>query len=1720
MDKEALNDWTIPELKAELERRQLSTQHRLKQDLVERLFAALEVEEKDEDFQDPTEDDDVTNPTRRGDRSAGNGSGQREIVPSQTSRGHSSRQDSLLLQSNNITGDNDLLRRDQRIPSIINPVRTNVQIKKVPLPEFSGLRKDWPEFRSVWKELAENAGLGEVALAFELKRNVRGAAKERIQNIYASRPEAYTMIWNRLEEYYDDPSAAVQSALGELNKLKVVHEGDHKALVRFVDTVEGVHAQLEEIELVDSVSLREVDSMHALLPPSVQRLWLHTYMRLDKPKKIRPFNDFLEFLRIERSASLRISENTSHARVRVNHADRVRPQSTVGDEQQPRGDKCALPGHDGHTTAECSEFKNLDVDARYEALKRVQACFRCFLYHRRRDCPSEGPCPACNRGMHHELLCRNVRNTTSMNISVERRENGILPIQSVVMGGGRFMNILYDGGSSSSYVTYRAASRFGARVLGKYQLDVIKVGNVKSTMNTTLFAIPIKTATGQIVEIKAFGMDKISGPLSEEPEINVLKSIFPGFNVELLQRRGKFVDLLLGTDYYGLHPKNEIRGVGDLSIMKGSLGYSLVGKHARLQSSARRDTFMINRVQALRLEDFICGEELGTQVDVKCGGCRCNKCPVVGSTYSFKEEQEIQIIRENLKYDSDKSAWVTDYPWIKDPYLLPDNYSNALGSLKSLERKLGKNPAMADIYSAQIEDMVEREVARKLSDEEIRNYEGPKYYLSHLAVTNEKSHSTPTRIVFNSSQICQGVSLNSFLAKGPDAYLNNILGLYLKWRSHKYAVVGDIRKMFNSVYINYKEQHCHRFLWRNLNTATQPDIYVIMRVNMGDRPAPAISTEALYKTADMFNDGNEEAVFFIKECSYVDDLTYSHNNKTDLELLVNRVEGILGKGGFRIKAWIFSGEILPEGENTNVRVLGTMWNPRQDFMTYDIPDSLFYSVSNGKKLTANSKMTRRMVLERTMKIWDPLGLLSPFTLLGKIYLRETWENKLGWDEDMSFGLKLKWVRFFENMCELKKLEYGRSLTPLDATGDPTLILVSDGSNIGYGCAAYILWNTRDGKVWCRLIMAKGKIAPLAKKLGTPQMELNGAVLSKRVREIIVKETRFNFDKIIHLVDSETVLKMLNKVSTRFKLYEGVRIGDIQAATNGDMTSWYWIPGKTNIADWLTRGKEPNQIGPLSEWFKGPEIFYRPMEEWGLKPGCNVQLVPVETHTSVAKVRRAQTFVYERFGSFGKILGAIARVFNILRYKSFKGGGDKYLSGDLIVEARNWVVKDVQSEMSGEIELGAKGPFRRLRLDEIDGIWVVGSRMSRYNPLSGDENLPILLPNKHYVTKLVMQDAHVRTGHRGRDATLARFREKFWIVQGGKLAAAIVNNCRKCKLRDPKCMRQSMGDLPEARLRPESVFNRVMLDLFGPYKIRGEVQKRTTGKGYVVIFTDLCMRAVHMEVVYGYDTDSFLLALKRFANTRGWPRTIFSDPGSQLVGAEKELKNMWTTLDKGKLTYEGCSRGLTWVFGPADSPWHQGAVESLVKSAKRAIHFAIQNQRLTATEFQTVVTEISNLLNERPIGVIRGDEDVPQVLTPNSLLLGRNTAENPGPTGIPGSLAKRFAQVELITEKFWSRWIQKYAPMMVVQKKWLPSCRNLMPGDVVLVYDDSVVKGKYRMAMVSETFPGNDGRVRKVKVKYKNFKINERVFEYKGAADCEIIRSVHKLVLLVANNDLI
>ena len=129
---------------------------------------------------------------------------------------------------------------------------TNVQVKKMSLPTFN----DWPEFKAVWKSVAEAVYANKTALAHELKRSVKGEANKRIRSVYITKPEAYDVMWRRLENYYEDVEASVQAALEDLHKLKAVSEDDYKGLVELIDEIESAYSQLEELNQLNILTMR------------------------------------------------------------------------------------------------------------------------------------------------------------------------------------------------------------------------------------------------------------------------------------------------------------------------------------------------------------------------------------------------------------------------------------------------------------------------------------------------------------------------------------------------------------------------------------------------------------------------------------------------------------------------------------------------------------------------------------------------------------------------------------------------------------------------------------------------------------------------------------------------------------------------------------------------------------------------------------------------------------------------------------------------------------------------------------------------------------------------------------------------------------------------------------------------------------------------------------------------------------------------------------------------------------------------------------------------------------------------------------------------------------------------------------------------------------------------------------------------------------------------
>ena len=201
---------------------------------------------------------------------------------------------------------------------------------------------------------------------------------------------------------------------------------------------------------------------------------------------------------------------------------------------------------------------------------------------------------------------------------------------------------------------------------------------------------------------------------------------------------------------------------------------------------------------------------------------------------------------------------------------------------------------------------------RKLTKEEDESYQGPVHYIPHHAVVRPEKKSTPVRIVFNSSCMFQGHQLNDYWMKGPDM-LNNLFGVVLRFREREVALVGDISKMYHRVLIPPQDQHVHRFLWRNLHTNREPDMYVKTVLTFGDKPAPAMAQIALRKTAQESQATHPEAAKVLTNNVYMDDICDSVDTVEKAQELSNDIDSV----------WLKEGSVLNAGFRTKICQRGT-----------------------------------------------------------------------------------------------------------------------------------------------------------------------------------------------------------------------------------------------------------------------------------------------------------------------------------------------------------------------------------------------------------------------------------------------------------------------------------------------------------------------------------------------------------------------------------------------------------------------------------------------------------------------------------------------------------------------------------------------------------------------------------------------------------------------------
>ena len=163
----------------------------------------------------------------------------------------------------------------------------------------------------------------------------------------------------------------------------------------------------------------------------------------------------------------------------------------------------------------------------------------------------------------------------------------------------------------------------------------------------------------------------------------------------------------------------------------------------------------------------------------------------------------------------------------------------------------------------------------------------------------------------------------------------------------------------------------------------------------------------------------------------------------------------------------------------------------------------------------------------------------------------------------------------------------------------------------------------------------------------------------------------------------------------------------------------------------------------------------------------------------------------------------------------------------------------------------------------------------------------------------------------------------------------------------------------------------------------------------------------------------------------------------------------------------------------------GAWERMVRSVKTALNVILMSENATLNDYTlvTLLTEVEALINSRPLTWVSDDVKDFEPLTPNHFLIGRSSSNlSPCITYESNVMPRqRWRQVQSMTEQFWNRWRKEYLPTLTSRNKWMTGSRNVQVGDLVMLLDQNMVRGRWSLGRISNVFPGRDNVVRHVEV---------------------------------------
>ena len=1142
--------------------------------------------------------------------------------------------------------------------------------------------------------------------------------------------------------------------------------------------------------------------------------------------------------------------------------------------------------------------------------------------------------------------------------------------------------------------------------------------------------------------------------------------------------------------------------------------------------------------------EFWESDGLGVLPPRKCNKCKqCaekDECSESHYQLTLKEETELQLISDNVTI-MDGQIHVS-YPFVKDPSCLPNNRSAAVKVAARLWKSLEKD-GLLEAYHEEVRKYIDRGTFVKLTEEELNSYEGPHQYISHHGVL-KPSVSTPLRVVTNSSFNNHGNSLNSCLPKGPNS-LNDMNKIMLRFRCYEKAFLYDLSKAYNTMRTGLVEKHLRRFVWKFDESDIWQD-FGIDRVHFGDTPAACFLEVSKKKVAELGKDIDIEAAEKLIQDSYVDDgatgsspagVSRMVGNINSKGVYSGTISQILAQGGFVVKEFVILGDKEQSDENLlGNTVFGYNLDPKEEKLWVNFEMNLSkkkrniriepnLSLANIESLQSIT-MTKRLLLGITNSFKDFLGMACPFTLCFKLAMKKLFEleSPLSWDENIPVELRSSWISLISEASYSDRLFFPRSVRPHDAIGSPVLVGFGDGSFAAFAATVYVVWQFQcnhdyvcdgSGHFSSALLCANAKVTPL-RGFTVPRSELSGGVLVSRLMltaTIALSKLEEKPSNAIILTDSTCTISCLEENAKRLKPFFHNRRSEILEnmeliRRHCPLEEMHHVPGTLNPADIATRGDAKlEDIGPLSFWQTGPSFLSSPRSSWPITRNfCRVPVPDQEKRNPGAVVTASfRTVVVKKSENISNLHKTHSVLSNILEQNNSLNSRIRVVA--LVV--RGWRIGKSEEILSAPLKPDELQFAERLilthamfdtahafndgklssLLPERDGsLTVTRGRLGELGlqRVLGVSALPILVPSNR-VAELYMWRAHCGYSglfHRSPAQTLAKSRESVWIIKGKDLSKKICRNCMVCRRIRKDLAKQQMALLKEESLQVCPPWTNVSLDFAGPVVIKGEVNVRSRGKSWILIYVCRNTKAVCLLATSGYSTSDFLMKHEEFVARNNSPRHIVSDRGSQLVRAgmvlaEKEKPGNWNwneVVRKNATT--------NWNFVPIGSQHRNGLSEAQVKILKRSLHLALPpGTVLKYSELITLLAKIAHSVNSRPLGIGSISQDSQQEdylcpITPNHLLLGKSDD-----TALPldydddDRLTARLAYVSSVYGTWWQSWHKQILPTLVPCSKWKQVHRNLERGDIVHMYYPGSLKDDYRIARVVDAFKDEKGNVR-------------------------------------------